>query len=72
MNSIFFNSTLTDQDRRRRLYEGELFVFSPLPSSLALCEFARDLIQEAFARLDPQEAEYKLPTREYIDIRPSF
>jgi hypothetical protein len=76
MNSVFFNPTLTDEERRRRLYEGELFVFSPLASSLALCEFARELIREAFAPLDPQEAEYRLPTREYIAIlarlKPTF
>jgi hypothetical protein len=76
MNTVFFNSTLTDEERRRRLYEGELFVFSPLASSLKLCEFARELIQEAFAPLDPREAEYKLPTQEYIAIlarlKPTF
>ena len=76
MNSVFFNSTITDEERRTRLYEGALFVFSPLPSSLALCEFARELINEAFAPLNPREAEYRLPTREYVAIlarlKPTF
>jgi hypothetical protein len=76
MNTVFFNSTVGDEERRKRLYEGEVFVFSPLPSSLGLCQFARELIQEAFAPLEPREAEYKLPTEKYIAIlsrlKPTF
>lgn len=68
MNTVFFNSNFTDEDRRKRLYEGEVFVFSPIPSSIKLCEFARELIQEAFAPLEPKEAEYKLSTQEYVAI----
>jgi hypothetical protein len=76
MSTVFFNSAVSDEERRRRLYGGDLFVFAPLPSSVALCKFTRELINEAFAPYDPQEAEYKLPTQEYIAIlarlKPTF
>jgi hypothetical protein len=36
MNTVYVDSTVTDEERRRRLYEGQLFVFSPRPSSVAL------------------------------------
>jgi hypothetical protein len=76
MNTVFFNASVTDPERRKRLYKGEIFVFSPLRSSLALCELARSLIEEAFDPLDPRQAEYKLPSDEYIAIlarlKPTF
>ena len=68
MKTVFFDSNLSDEERRKRLYAGEVFVFSPLPSSLKFCEFARDLIREAFAPLEPRQAEYQLPTQAYIEI----
>src|SRR5919108_909972 len=68
MNTIYFDSPVDENVRRQYLYEGHLFVFSPVASSNALCQFARELIQEAFGSLDAREAEYRLPTEEYIAI----
>jgi hypothetical protein len=68
MNTIFFDSTMNDDERRQHLYNGQLFVFSPCPSAIALCEFARELIEEAFAPLDPRETQYSLPVEEYVAI----
>src|SRR5215813_498615 len=68
MNTIYFDSTLSDEARRKRLYAGQLFVFSPSPSSLALCEFAHHLIEEAFHPLDPTEAQYSLSVEKFVEI----
>jgi len=68
MNTIYFESSLTDEQRRDHLYHGQLFVFLPRPSSLALCELARELIQEAFGTLDPRAAQHSLPVEEYAAI----
>lgn len=68
MNTIFFDSSMNDEQRRQHLYNGQLFVFSPCPSAIALCEFARELIEEAFPPLDPREAQYSLPVEEYVAI----
>ena len=68
MNTIYYNAQVTDDVRRKLLYEGQLFVYSPRPSSLAFCEFARDLIQEAFGALDPETAQHSLPVEEYAAI----
>jgi hypothetical protein len=59
---------MNDDERRQHLYNGQLFVFSPCPSAIALCEFAREVIEEAFAPLDPREAQYSLPVEEYVAI----
>jgi hypothetical protein len=68
MNTIYFDSPVDENVRRQYLYQGHLFVLSPVGSSNALCQFARELIQEAFGSVNALEAEYKLPTEEYIAI----
>jgi len=68
MNSIYVDSTLSDEVRRTCLYEGELFVYSPCPSSLALCQFAREMIQEEFGSRDALTAQHSLPVEDYAAI----
>jgi hypothetical protein len=68
MNTLYFDSTVNDDVRRQHLYNGQLFVFSPRPSSIALCKFAREMSEEAFAPLDPREAQYSLSVEEFVAI----
>ena len=68
MNTLFFDSSVNDEIRRNNLYNGQLFVYSACPSATAMCEFARELIEEAFAPFDPREAQYSLPVEEYAAI----
>jgi len=68
MNSLFFDMAVSDDIRRRRLYEGQLFVYGPRRSSLALCAFARELSEEAFAPLDPRQAQHHLPVERFAAI----
>jgi hypothetical protein len=76
MNSVFFDSTMPEAERRRRLYEGQIFVFSPRPSSRALCELAREMTEAAFKPLDPRAAQHSLPVEQYVailaDLKPRF
>jgi hypothetical protein len=76
MNSVFFDSKMSDDERRRSLYDGQLFVFSPSPSSLELCRLGRDMAQEAFGSLDPRHAQFSLPVEDYAailaDLKPRF
>jgi hypothetical protein len=76
MNSIFFDSHASDEARRQLLYDGQLFVFSPRPSAAALCAFARELLAEAFAPLDPREAQHTMPVEQFVailaELKPRF
>jgi hypothetical protein len=76
MNTIYFDSDLGDEERRRQLYRGQLFVYSRTASSLELCNFARQLANEAFAPHDPEQAQFALPPEKYVEIlaslKPSF
>jgi hypothetical protein len=68
MNTVYFDSAVNDDLRRQRLYEGQLFVFSPRSSSVALCNHAREMLEEAFGSLEPQSAQYSLSVEEYVAI----
>ena len=76
MNSIFFDSRISDEDRRKNIYNGQLFVYSPCKSAITMCEFTRQMVEEAFAPLDPREAQHHLPVEEYVailtELKPKF
>jgi hypothetical protein len=66
--TIYLDSQSTDQDRRHRLYRGELFAFSPKVSAAELCELARELSEAAFAPHDPTVAQESLAAERYVEI----
>ena len=68
MPTVYFDSHLDASQRRERLYQGDLFVFSARPSTEALTNLARELIEEAFHPLDPQLAQDSLPVERFIEI----
>ena len=72
MNSLFYDSTLTDDARRKALYDGQLFVYSPTAASRELCDLAHKLSVEAFAPLDPKKAQHELPVEKYAAILESL
>ena len=68
MAGVFFDSAATEDERRERIYRGGIFVFSPRASTVAFTEFARGLVEEAFAPLDPVQAQYELPVEKFVEI----
>jgi len=76
MNAILMDASIGDDKRRKLLYHGQLFVYSPTPSSLALVDFARKLAEEAFHPYEPEMAQYKLPVEQYAailaELKPKF
>lgn len=69
MPNVFFDyPDLTDEERRQRVYEGNIFLNSPVPAVVALCDFARSLIADAFPGGDPRLAQFDLPLTEYVDV----
>jgi hypothetical protein len=76
MNTVFFDSPLDDDARRKELYRGQLFAYSPTTASLELVEVARRLIREAFGSLEPTTAQYHMPVEQYAailaELKPKF
>ena len=66
--TIYVDSYLDDAERRRCIYAGDIFVYSPRPSTLALTGFARELIEAAFAPLAPQHAQKSVPVERFVEI----
>src|SRR5262245_31134413 len=76
MHSVYFDANVTDDVRRERLYEGDLFIYSPRASTLALTEFAAQMARDAFAPLDPELAQFEMAVEDYAtllaELKPRF
>jgi hypothetical protein len=76
MHAIYVDSPASDDVRRERLYDGDLFVYSPRPATSALCEFGRQMAEEAFAPHDPETAQDEMEVEDYAallaDLKPRF
>jgi hypothetical protein len=67
-NSLYVNAAMGDDARRARLYDGQLFVFTPTVETRALRYFAAQMIAAAFAPLDPLVAQFRLPVERFVEI----
>ena len=75
-NTIFYDADLSDEARRTRLYEGQLFVYSKRQSVLDFVAFAKSMIEDAFGELDPRTAQDVMKVEDYADLlgklKPAF
>ena len=60
MVDLVHEAALDDDTRRRRLYAGDLFLYSARTCSKALCELGRAMLEEAFAPHDPRAIHHHL------------
>jgi len=67
-NTVYLDAPISDALRRERLYQGQLFVYSPIPETLAVRDFAAEMIEEAFAPLDPVTAQFEMPVERFVEI----
>ncbi len=62
--------------RRRALYEGALFVWSPTPAMLRMVALARDLLEQAFSPRHPLTAQYDMSVEDFAAtlsaVKPEF
>jgi len=66
--SIYADQGWTDEARRSLIYQGHIFLRSPAPAATALCNFAQELIEEAFTGHDPLTAQYDMPVQQFVSI----
>jgi hypothetical protein len=76
MHSIFYDAAVSDELRRGDLFKGQLYVYSPRPTSIELCNLAGDMARQAFAPHQPSEAQHHLPVDQFAkilaDLKPKF
>ena len=74
--TVLSNPAITDEERRTRLYSGQVLVYTASPESRALIEHARKLIAEAFGSTDPQTAQYDMAVEDFsallAQLKPKF
>ncbi len=76
MAKVEFDRKLSDDERRERLFAGDLFVYSPSDASQELCALAREMLEEAFDPHDPELAQHHMAVEDYAailsDLKPRF
>jgi hypothetical protein len=55
--TVFCDPNVSDNIRRQQPDDGQLFVYAARPRVLALANFARSMIEDAFDGLDPRTAQ---------------
>ena len=66
--NIFVDSTISDDERRKYLYDAAIFAHAPTTNSLRLCQLARDLVEEAFGSVDPRRVQKSLCAERAAEI----
>ena len=76
MTAVYINENIPDDARRKSLYDGDLYVYSPSEGTRQLCALAREMCEEAFAPYHPVEAQHHLPAEQFSEIlktlKPNF
>lgn len=66
--NIHVDSRIDDLERRQKLYRGEIFIQTPRPSAIRLCQLAKVMIEEAFYPHDPLALHEKVPVERCVEI----
>lgn len=68
MGSVYFDAAVGDDERRNRLYEGDIFILSATDGTRALIDLARGLLAKAFAPHDPETIHEQMTPEEVAAI----
>ena len=58
----------TDDERRQRIYAGDVFCIPPRDTVRAFADFALEMITDAFGHHDPLTAHNEMPVEDYVKI----
>ena len=76
MTTIYSDAKQSDDERRRFLYNGDIFIYSSSSATRDLCDFARSMLCSAFAPHNPESAHQHLTVEQYVEIlaklKPAF
>lgn len=54
MTAVFLDAKMDDEERRNRLYAGDIFIYSSTPATEALSDLAKSMLEAEFAPHDPR------------------
>jgi len=68
MSAVLVEPSLTDDERRARLYAGDIVSYPPVEGFRALCDHGWSMVCDAFGSIDPRTAQFELPVEQFVDI----
>jgi hypothetical protein len=68
MTTVHYDCAMSDDERRERLFAGDLFVYSARQSVLDYVRFTCLLIDEAFGGRDPEHAQFEMTVEDYAEL----
>ncbi len=76
MPVVYVDREISEAERLKALYSGDIFVYSPKPAAIKLVQHARGMIEDAFNGMDPERAQYEMPVEEFAAVlaklKPAF
>lgn len=63
---VYLNQCIGDPDQRRALFAGDIFFFSQLPATRAICDFALEIAREKFDTDTPETAFHHLEVLDFV------
>jgi hypothetical protein len=76
MSSVHFCPQLSDEERRSRLYDGDLFIIPATAGTDAMVSLAKRMLEEAFAPYDPRIVHEYLTPEQVVEVlaklKPAF
>jgi hypothetical protein len=76
MNTVHLDPPFDEAERRRRIYAGQILMFTPRAASLRLVEHARQMLVEALPGVDPTQAQHHMAVEDFaaifIRLKPAF
>jgi len=76
MMTVYYDAAFPDDERRARIFNGDIFVYGPSSASVRLVELARTMLSEAFAPYEPEQAQFHVPVAKYAavlgELKPRF
>jgi hypothetical protein len=70
MTTVHYDVPLTDDERRKLVFDGDIFVYPPSKPALELVALARDMAADALrgTGADPELAQYSIPVTEFANL----
>jgi hypothetical protein len=66
MVTVYMDRSLDEPTRRASIYAGDIHLCKGVAASMALVEWARTLVAEAFGDLDPEHAQFHLEIDDFV------
>lgn len=66
MADVYINQKISDRERREKIFDGKIFLYSGLQSCVKLCDHAWQILQESFDSAAPETSFRELPVEEFV------